>query len=174
MSNHDETLLDLDSVADMQLGGIDDLPEFVTPPDGLYVFGTNTAKINTNKNKEGKETKKINHTYFICKVVQLQNEDELVPDAGNLVGENFTMNPQGLSIWKLKAKGILGVELISTKGTIGDVLEELNDNPHYFVGKTRIKKSNKDGTEYENVQVQVVRQATEEDMEDAWLPTEAE
>jgi hypothetical protein len=170
----DETLLDLDSVADMDLGGINDLPEFCTPPDGLYVFCTNSAKITANKNKEGKEVKKINHTYHICKVIQVVTQDDLVPDLGNLVGENFTMNAQGLSIWKLKAKGILGQEIISTKGTIGDVLEEMNDSRHYFVGKTRIKKTNKEGVDYENVQVQVVRKAVEEDMEDCWAPAEAE
>jgi hypothetical protein len=166
-----ESLLDLDDVENLSLDAIDDLPEFVIPPDGLYVFATKTAKITkTQDKKTGGEKKRINHTYSIAKVIQIADPNELVPPLGSLVGENFTFNQMGLEIWKTKIKGILGTELI--KGlSIAEALSEVSQNTYTFVGKTRIKKGSNDaGQEFENVQIQVIRAATDEDLEDAKLP----
>lgn len=170
MTDMNESLLDLDNVEDINLENIGDLPEFVIPPDGVYVFATNTAKITSNKDRETGEVKKrINHTYLISKILQVADQNELIPPQGSLVGENFTFNQKGLEIWKVKIKGILGAETIKTM-SIAEALQELTINTYYFVGKTRIKKSTgKTGQEYENVQIQVIRQATEEDLEDALM-----
>lgn len=170
MNDQNETLLDLDNIEDLRLDSINDLPEFVMPPDGIYVFATNTGKISSSKDAEGNLKKRINHTYVICKILQVPNENELLPPLGSLVGENFTFNSKGVEIWKLKIKGIIGAEAIKTM-TIKEALDEITQNTYYFVGKTRIKKTvNKDtGKEFENVQIQTIREATDEDLEGAFM-----
>lgn len=169
--NDETTLLDLDNIEDVAMGNIEDLPEFVTPPDGVYVFATNTAKSSSSKDKEtGELRKRINHTYSICKILQVADPNALVPPLGSLVGENFTFNDMGLKVWKAKIKGVLG-NFFTAEMTIKEALAEINDNQYYFVGKTRVKKSTgKNGQDYENVQIQFVRVATDEDLEDALMP----
>lgn len=167
-----ETLLDLDNASDISLDGIEDLPDFVIPPNGLYVFCTKSAKIVTSKSKKngGEEKKRLSHIYSIAKIIQLENPSELAPANGSLVSENFTLNKMGLEIWKSKCKAILGDKL--EKGmTIGDVLSLLQDEIRVFVGRTRIKETKgDDGSVYENVQINVVRKPKEEDLVDATIP----
>ncbi len=158
------TLLDLDSVLGTSIDGVEDAPEFVTPPAGNYLLGVQKAsaekyKTTNKETMEEEERVRIRLTYQVMKTVELANaqDDQPVAD-GSLFSEQFMTNPEGLSYFKRQAKNILGEEAI--KGvSIGEILNELG-NGHSFTAEVRIKKTKgKDATGqpkvFENVQVRI-------------------
>lgn len=158
------TLLDLDSVLGASIDGVEDAPEFVTPPAGAYQLGVQVAKAEkyktTNRETmEEEERVRIRIVYQVQKTVELANaaDDQPVAD-GSLFSEQFMTNPEGLSYFKRQAKNILGEENI--KGvSIGEILAELG-NGHSFLAEVRIKKTKgKDASGaakvFENVQVRI-------------------
>lgn len=156
------TLLDLDAVLDQSIDGVEDAPEYVTPPEGRYMLECKDAKIEEYKvtDKETKEEVKRVRIKIVYGVVQTHEladaADEPVP-ANSMFTEQFMTNPQGLSYFKRQAKNILGEETI--KGAkIGDILKELPQN-HQFNAEVRIKSTKGSGENagktYQNVQVRI-------------------
>lgn len=151
-----ETLLDLESINDIDLSTVEDVPEFVEPPNGVYQLGLK-AKIEGYKNKEGEANTRIRHIYEIQKVIELADKTELEPTEGSLFSETFVANGEGLKYWKAKAKSILG-DLGNSK--VSEVLNELNSGVS-FRATTKLKKTadkNDKTKEFTNVQIRVVSQ----------------
>jgi len=169
----EETLLDLDSVEDMDFDTIEDAPGFVTPPNGLYVLTVTKACIEAYKTKarNGKPSenrKRFAHYYSIDKVIELEDANEQSPKIGDKFSERFMFNDQGLKYWKTKAKSILGD---IGKQTVANVLKELSNGSYTFKAKIQLKDTKgDDGKTYTNVQVRVMSKEQEPSLEAAGLP----
>ena len=151
----EETLLDLDSVDDLSFDDIPDAPGFVQPPDGTYTLCVEKACIETYKTKEGESRKRFAHYYSIASVLELADQTEQKPGIGDKFSERFMMNEKGLQFWKTKAKQILGDV---GKITVSNALNELSTGNYTFKARVQSKKSKgKDGKEYTNVQVRVLK-----------------
>lgn len=138
------TLLDLNDVLNASVDSVPDAPEFVTPPDGAYILGIQSAKAeeyNTTDKDTKEEVKKVRLKIFytVIKTVELANAEEAPVADGSMFTEQFMTNEQGLSFFKRQAKNVLGEDNI--KGAmIGDILKELG-NGHTFTAEVKQKKS---------------------------------
>lgn len=156
---NEETLLDLDSVEDLDFDSIEDAPGFVTPPNGLYLLTLDKACIEAYKtkakgDKPSENRKRFAHYYSIAKVLELEDANEQAPKEGDKFSERFMMNEQGLKYWKTKAKSILG-EI--GKVSVANVLKELSSGQYTFKAKIQLKKTTGDDKkEYTNIQVRVI------------------
>jgi len=151
----EETLLDLDSVDEMSFDEIPDAPGFIQPPDGTYMLCVEKAAIESYKTKEGEARKRFAHYYAVVDVIELSDANEQKPTVGDKFSERFMMNEKGLQYWKTKAKQILGDV---GKITVANALAELSTGNYTFKARVQTKKSKgKDGKEYNNVQVRVLK-----------------
>lgn len=157
--NGNETLLDFDQdIDDVELGQIENLPEFINPPTGVYILKVLKADIKTKEDKETKQKKKrIQHLYSIRKVLELAEANELVPETGSLFVENFQWNQEGLKYWKQKARQILGIQDLD-KSKLVDVLKELSSEEYLVKARVINQVTNRDGHTYVNSQVRVISQ----------------
>lgn len=110
----ESTLLDLDSLLDETLNDVEDLPDYITPPTGLYVLSIPSVKLEPfeKKDENGKVAEKlvrIRLTYSAdeCKEVE---EGQYPPAAGSLFSDSFMFNEMGKAIFKRTAKAILNVD----------------------------------------------------------------
>ena len=150
----EETLLDLDSVEDIDFDSIQDAPGFIEPPDGVYKLNVEKAAIETYKTKEGETKRRFAHYYAVSAVIELADPTEQEPKAGDKFSERFMVNDVGIQYWKTKAKAILGD---IGKVTVQNALAELSTGNYTFKARVNTKKSKgKDGKEYKNVQVRVL------------------
>lgn len=158
-----ETLLDLDEVLGESIDNVDDAPEFITPPDGLFrlsMVGAKAEKYKTTDKESGAEVQKtrLKLIYGVEEVKELSDPEDAPPSKGAMFSEQFMTNKQGLSYFKRQAKNILGEDTI--KGaTIGQILSELG-NGHSFDAEVKVKTSKgKDGQgkerTFQNVQVRI-------------------
>lgn len=158
-----ETLLDLNDVLNTSIDGVEDAPEFVTPPDGSYRLTVNDAKAEDYKTTDKETQEELKKTrlkifYSTVKTKELSNPEEQPVADGSLFSESFMTNAQGLSYFKRQAKNILGEDAI--KGaTIGDILKELCQG-HQFDADVRVKVSQGKGQDgakrtFSNVQVRI-------------------
>ncbi len=168
----EETLLDLDTVEDLNFDEIQDAPGFVTPPNGLYLLTLDKACIEAYKTKAkdgqpSENRKRFAHYYSIAQVLELEDPNEQSPSVGDKFSERFMMNEQGLKYWKTKAKSIVGD---IGKQTVANVLKELSSGMYTFKAKIQLKKTKgKDNKDYTNVQVRVL--AKEQDVEKGAVAT---
>lgn len=158
------TLLDLDTVEDMDFDSIEDPPGFVNPPDGVYDLRITKACIEKYKVKnpgpgESNERKRFAHYYTIERVVEIADSTEQEPKVGDKFSERFMMNEDGMKYWKGKAKAILGDV---GKVSVSNVLAELSSGNYLVRARITNKKSKgKKGTpdenkEYNNTNVRII------------------
>ncbi len=150
-----DTLLDMDDLDSLTLDGIEEAPEFMTPPSGRYTLGINKAEVFKRESEDG-DTQAIRLIYFTRETIELNSQDEdKVPD-GSLFSETFGI-PDGLKYFKTRMKKVLGDDVDGIK--IKDMLEALpvafGENGDKMIAATLKKTiSKKDGNEYENVRFQ--------------------
>lgn len=161
-----ETLLDLDNIDGMSFNDIEDPPEFVTPPDGVYDLLLTKAGFETYTPKgETAKKRRIAHYYEIVGVTELSDVSEQAPKAGDKFSERWQINPEGMKYWKGKAQAILGTEVGNV--TVGNVLADLDKGQYRFRAKISNKKTvGKEGTpnagkEFTNTNVKVIARAGE-------------
>lgn len=163
-----ETLLDLDTVENMNFDSIEDAPGFVVPPNGVYLLQLDKATIEKYKTKAkdgqpAEERKRFSHYYSILDTLELEDAKEQSPKIGDKFSERFMFNEKGLSYWKTKAKDILGN--LGQGVTVANVLKELNTGTYSFTAKITNKKSKgTDGKEYTNTQVRVSKRTIEPEL----------
>lgn len=150
-----ETLLDLENLDEMDVGGIEAAPEFIEPPVGRYRLGLQAKVEKYEKDDESK--RRVRFIYNIRDVVELKDKTALVPAEGSLFSETFTVTPEGLKYWKSKAMSILG-ELGTA--TFGEVMNELNKGVSFLADVKTKQTTGKDAEgnkkEFTNVQVRVI------------------
>lgn len=152
----DNTILDLDSMMDMAMSKVEDVPNFVTPPEGLYrlkATEVKTEKYTSKATKDKPETKgqRIRITYAIIAVHECT--DSAPPALNSIFSETFMGTEDGVKYFKRQAKNIMNVEDLGD-ATLRDVMEGLQSTE--FDCKITIKK-NADG--FENIRVTPVHTA---------------
>lgn len=142
------TILDIDDVLDMDMDGVADLPDYVTPPAGLYGLSITEVKGEKYESKEKKQGLRIRVTHKIEEVVEV-DEDSVPPAIGSLFSLTYQANEDGVAYLKQYAKKVLKVE--SFEGSkLRDVMEAL-DGAQF---QARVTVREKGG--YENVRVNPV------------------
>lgn len=113
----DTTLLDLDSLLDGTLDSVEDLPDYVTPPTGLYVLTLPECKLETftKRGKDGAKDEpnqvRIRLTYKVEGVLETE-EGTYPPADGSLFSDTFMFNDMGKAIFKKTAKAILDLDSV--------------------------------------------------------------
>lgn len=150
----ENTLLDLESMANETLDAIPDAPDFVTPPAGEYSLVVKDAAIDKYKDKEGTAKQRLKITYTIAETVSTANNEPPVPNE-SIFSETFMGTEQGLGYFKKRIKEIMNTD--NTQGvTLGDMMSSVKGVQ--FKCRIAIKKTpNPKGGEYENIQIRVIR-----------------
>lgn len=154
------TILDLDSMLDIEMDKVETLPDFVTPPAGLYELEVTEAKTEkylpkkSTDNPNPKETLRLKIFY---KVVETLESVDLPVKNGSLFSESFQATEEGIKFFKRQALNILNVKDFEG-AKLKDVMDGLKEA--VFKAKITIRKSaNPAGGEYENVQVRPIHDA---------------
>lgn len=143
------TILDLDALMDTKMDEVETMPDFVTPPAGLYVLDVKDCKIEAYENKEKEKGSRFRITYSIAETVEVHSEEQPVPDA-SIFSESFMGTEDGIKYFKKAAMNILGVTDFEG-ASIRDVVEGLKGAQ--FRAKITLRTSSKDGKNYENVNI---------------------
>lgn len=108
--------IDLDSLLDNNLSEVENLPDYVTPPTGLYDLAVPEAKLETytKKGKDGQpdlpNQVRIRIDYKINEVLELAEPEHAVPVSnGSMFSDTFLYEEKGLAIFKRQAAKILSV-----------------------------------------------------------------
>lgn len=147
------TILDLDALMDSTLDAIADVPDFINPPAGLYQLAVTDAALDEYKSKDGSKASRFKITY---KVVDTIETTECPVSNGSLFTETFQATEQGLSFFKKQAKALLGVDISGVP--LREILANLKGIE--LEAKITVRKSSKDGKDYENISVRPVQSAT--------------
>jgi hypothetical protein len=152
-----DTILDLNSMMNDSLDAIPDAPDYVTPPAGEYILSVKDSAIDKYETKKepGVQKQRLKNTYSIDETLSTLNDEPPVPN-GSMFNETFMATEQGLSYFKKRCKEIMNAA--DTAGvSLGDMMSSIKGSQ--FKARVSIKKSTVNGTEYENVQIRVVRSA---------------
>ena len=150
------TILDLDAMMDIKMDEVETLPDFVTPPPGIYTLKVKEAKIEKYKSKSEPtvDKQRIRLAYIILSTKEVAAGNLPVAD-GSLFSETFMATEDGIKFFKKAAMGALGVE--SFEGaSIKDVIDGLTDAE--FEARVAIRSTvDKDTKQvYENVSVRAI------------------
>ena len=152
-SSGSATILDLDAMMDIEMDKVETLPDYVTPPDGVYILSVNDCKVEKYKTKakDGKPEKegsRIRLTYCVDKT--METADIPVKD-GSLFSDSFMGTDDGIKFFKKQAMNILNVSDLAG-ARMKDVMDGLKGVS--FKAKITIRKtSDGSGGHYENAQV---------------------
>lgn len=154
MSN--ETILDLDSLLDSNLGAVKDVPDFVTPPAGTYQLAVVEAKTEKYEktDKVSKAKSPALRLRIIYKIVSTIETKEMPVSDGSMFSEQFMATEDGLGYFKQRAKKILNVADLGD-ASIRDVLATLA-GAEFKAGITVKVTPAEGGGVYENVNVRPV------------------
>lgn len=149
----EQTLLDLDAMMDDALDNIPEAPEFVNPPDGIYMFAVKEVKIDKYKTKKEPNVEKSRIKALLTVSTTLETKELPVPD-GSMFSLTWQPTEQGLGFFKNFAKKVMDVSDIA-----GVPLKEVFNamTGTVFKGRAQNKKTkDKEGNEYENLSVFVM------------------
>lgn len=151
------TILDLDSMMDIEMDKVETLPDYVTPPAGIYMLAVEECKIEKYKAKDAKDKEEKSRIRLTYKVEKTVETDDLPVKDGSLFSETFMGTEEGLKYFKKQAMNILNVKDLDG-ARLKDVMEGLKGQT--FKCRLTIKKTPGDnGATYENVQVRPVHEA---------------
>lgn len=152
----DNTLLDLDAMLNDSLDNIADVPDFMNPPVGEYRLSVKDCAIDKYETKKepGVQKQRMKFTYAIIETISVAGSEPPAPD-GTLFTETFMATEQGLSFFKKRIKDVMGASDVAGV-TLGDMMNSVKGQE--FTCRLTIKKTKgADGTEYENIQIRVVK-----------------
>jgi hypothetical protein len=154
------TILDLDAMMDIKMDEVETLPDFVTPPPGLYTLTVKEAKIEKYKSKAepNVEKSRIRLSYSVTATKEVAAGNVPVAD-GSMFSETFMATEDGIKFFKKAAMGVLGVS--SFEGaSIKDVIDGLADTE--FEARITVRSTTDAMTKqvYENVNVRAINAAT--------------
>lgn len=149
------TILDLDELLDKKMNEVETLPDYVSPPPGLYVLLVQNCEIDKYDIKDkasGKATgdkgTRIKITYEIVKTVSVMEGEDPVADKSRFT-ETFQGTEQGLEFFKKSAMNILGVTDFEG-ASVRDVMDGIKGTQ--FEAKITVRRTKGEGTKvYENV-----------------------
>ena len=148
------TILDLDSLLDSTLDGVEDIADYINPPTGLYQLSIIEAEIKAGKKadpakKQAAKAARIVITYKV--EATTETEGIPVPD-GTLFTEGMQGTEDGLKFFKKQARKLLNVDSLDGV-SIRDILGSLKEIG-LFDARIVLKETPGDnGRTYENVNV---------------------
>ena len=148
-----DSILGLDAMLDQDMGAVQDVPDFVEPPAGLYDLGITKAAPEEYTNKDGDKGARIRITYKVNATTEVEGDELPVPD-NSLFSETFQLTEQGLEFFKKTAKNILQVEDMGGV-SVRELLTELS-GVDSFAAKITIRMSESNGKTYRNTNVRPV------------------
>ncbi len=159
MGKAENTILDLEAMANESLDSIQEAPDYSNPPPGEYVLDVKDAAIDkyTSKDEPGVQKQRIKITYAVAETVQLAGTEPPVPD-GTLFTETFMATEQGLSFFKKRIR-----ELMNAESVDGVSLSDMMNSVKGQQVKARLsiklspKPANKGGGNYENLQIRILQ-----------------
>lgn len=153
----ENTILDLDSMLNENLDAVPDAPEFMNPPAGEYRLSVKDCAVDKYETKKepGVPKQRLKITYSVVETISVAGNEPPCPD-GTLFTETFVATEQGLSFFKKRIKDVMGATDVQGV-TLGDMMSSVKGTE--FLARITIKKSNVNGTDYENIQIRVVKQA---------------
>lgn len=144
------TILDLDSIMDMKIDAVETVPDYVTPPPGIYMLRVKECKTKKFKLKDTTEAQRINILYEIMETLEVKG-DELPYPNGSLFNDSFMGTEEGLKYFKKAAMNILRVNDFEG-ASIGDVMQGIVTAE--FKARITISKTKNDkGDVFENIRV---------------------
>lgn len=153
------TLLDMDSLLDTNLDKVETLPDFINPPNGLYVLNVPDCKLEDYKQKDtNAKGFRIRLTYEVEQTVEVEEGQMPVADKSRF-SESFMGTEDGLKFFKKAAMGILGVKDFEG-ASIRDVMDAVKGATFKARITTR-KTAGENGKTYENLQIRAVVDGTE-------------
>ena len=150
------TILDLDAMMDIKMDEVETLPDFVTPPPGIYTLKIKEAKIEKYKSKAepGINKQRIRMSYVILSTKEVAAGHLPVAD-GSLFSETFMATEEGIKFFKKAAMGALGVD--SFEGaSIKDVIDGLADAEFDARISSRSTVDKETKQVYENISVKAI------------------
>jgi hypothetical protein len=150
LMDNDSNDIDLDESVD----GTASAPDFVTPPNGIYVIGIKSIKTSTKTDKDKKTGEPVKKSrasviMFVAQTKEIAEGEIGVPD-GSLFSINYQWTEQGKGFLKAFAEKILSAEAIKN-ASWKQIFAELEGKQ--FETRIRIKS---DG-EYENVNLNDIK-----------------
>lgn len=121
MEQSNVTILDIDSILDMQMDQVVDIPDYVTPDTGLYMLSP--VELEVVKSKEESKPARIKMVLSIDATLELADNGMPVAD-GSLFTMSWQGTQQGLEFFKRDAKKFLNVEDLNGL-SMSDVFEGL-------------------------------------------------
>lgn len=143
------TLLDLDALMDTTLDAVANIPDYVTPPNGLYRLGITEAEI-----KPAKEAGKAARIVITYKVIATIDCDDVPVVDNSLFNEGFMGTQQGLEYFKKAAIKIMNVSDLDGV-PLREILSGMKDQEFDARITVKITKG-EGGKEYENVQIRPI------------------
>ena len=133
------TILDIDSILDMAMDNVVDIPDYVTPDTGLYTLSIKDVTIKPGKD----DTKAARIIVLIAIDSTLQLADNGMPVAdGSLFQQSYQGTKEGLEFFKRDAKKWLNVEELSGL-SMSDVFEGLKASEPITAKVTQRKTTSK-------------------------------
>lgn len=150
------TILDLDALMDVKMDAVETLPDYITPPPGLYVLAIHDCTFekydvkDEQKKPTGQKGTRIKIVYKIAQTVSVEAGNDPVPN-GSLFSESFQGSEEGVKYFKKAAMNILGVTSFDG-ATLGDVKDGVKGAE--FQAKITIRKTQGEGGKvYENLTI---------------------
>jgi len=146
MSDAKNTILDLDSIMDVDMGKVETMPDYVNLSKGVYVLKCTKAEP-YKKEAQGEKAARAGFRITYELVDTKECEDLAFPN-GSLISENFTATEQGLQFFKKRAMNLLNVSSLDG-ASLKDVLDSMIGVEATAVVTIRKTKA-ENGNEYEN------------------------
>lgn len=151
-----EKILDLDAMLDGNMDAVEDIPDYVTPPAGVYMLKINKVELDKREGKDGADdTIRIVST---IEVVESKEVEGMPVADGSFFTERFTYSEEGLQYFKRFAKNWLNTSDINGV-SLRDTFEALTSNPPITAVVTVATTKGKDGKDYTNTRVRPVHEA---------------
>lgn len=154
MSDNKTTILDIDSIMDMDMGKVETLPDYVNLSKGVYVLKctkAETVKYPAKGDKPASAGFRIQY-----ELMDTKETNELPFPNGSLVSEGFTLTEDGLKYFKKRAMNLLNVASLEG-ASLKDVMDSMVGVQATVV--VTIRTSEKDGKQYENSSYRFLHEA---------------
>lgn len=154
------TILDLDAIMGTKIDAVETVPDYVTPPPGIYMLGVKDCKIKKFEMKDGTKAQRIAITYEIKETLDIKGDEPPYPN-GSLFTDSFMGTEEGLKYFKKAAMNILRVSDFDG-ASMGDVMQGIIGTD--FKARITVRKSKDDkGQVFENTQVRAADPLVAED-----------
>jgi len=148
-------ILDLDELMDKKMNDVQTLPDYITPPPGLYMLSikectTEKYDIKEDGKATGQKGTRIKIVYEVVSTIAVNEGEEPVAEK-SLFSESFQGSEQGLEFFKKAAMNILGVTDFEG-ASVRDVMDGIKGAE--FKAKITVRKSKGQGDKvYENLTI---------------------